>query len=155
MDESHKNAYRYLLEHNVLCLATSTQDSSWVAPVFYGMYNSQIIFLSAPHTRHCKNIALNQKVSASIQEDYKDWAEIKGIQLEGTVSRIDDESVPMVVEAYSKKFPIIGNEAPQEIRNALDKVGWFGLSVERLFFTDNSKGLGHRAELNPAHLFEN
>ena len=153
MDDSYKSARRYLLEHNVLCLSTCIENSSWVAPVFYSVFNERIVFLSAPHTRHCKNIVLNPKVSASIQEDYKDWVEIKGIQLQGTVSRIGDDAIPSVIDAYAEKFPITGSEAPEEIRNALDKISWYELSVERLFFTDNSKGLGHRLELNPTQLF--
>ena len=153
MEDSLQSAYQYLLQHSVLCLSTCVENESWVAPVFYSVINTQIVFLSAPHTRHCKNIALNPKVSASIQEDCKDWAEIKGIQLQGTVSRIEDEAIPAVISAYAEKFPIIGSEAPKEIRSALNKVGWFELTVEQLYFIDNSKGFGHRTELSPKDLF--
>lgn len=153
MEDSLQSAHRYLLDRNVLCLATCVENSCWVSPVFYSVVNARIVFLSASHTRHCKNIALNPKVSASIQEDYKDWAEIKGIQLQGTVSRVEDEATPDVISAYAEKFPIISSEAPKEIRGALDKVGWFELSVEKLYFIDNSKGFGHRVELSPADLF--
>lgn len=152
MDDSYKSAYRYLLEHNVLCLSTCVENSSWVAPVFYSLFDGQIVFLSAPHTRHCKNIALNPSVSASIQEDYKDWSEIKGIQLEGRASGVPGADAKAIINAYSEKFPITGSAAPPQIRDALDKIAWFSLSVERLFFIDNAKGLGHRVELDPTRL---
>lgn len=153
MDETYFSAHRYLAAHNVLCLSTCVDDIPWVSPVFYSLVNSRIVFLSASHTRHCKNIALNPKISASIQQDYKDWSDIKGIQLEGTVSCVQGDDTQAVVKAYSEKFPITGDSAPREIRDALDKISWFSLTVSRLYYIDNSKGLGHRTKLDPARLF--
>ena len=68
-------AKEYLLNHNVLCLATSSKDEPWVSPVFYAVHSGQLVFLSAPHTRHSSNIKMNPMVSASVQDDYKNWEE--------------------------------------------------------------------------------
>ena len=141
-------AKEYLTRHNVLCLATSTADAPWVSPVFYAVHAGQLVFLSAPHTRHSTNLKLNPAVSASIQDDYKNWEDIKGIQLQGKVEQlIDTESV---IAAYSRKFPVTGPDAPPQIARAIDKIGWYSLRVELLYFIDNSHGLGHRVELDPA-----
>jgi len=134
MDESYHKAHQYLHTHNVLCLATSVDNKPWVSPVFYAIHNSRLIFLSAPHTLHCKNIASNPNVSASVQEDYKDWADIKGLQMDGVVSRVADVDVPSVIDFYSKKFPITGTDAPAEIANALEKIHWYSVSVQKLLF---------------------
>jgi len=155
MEDTTQSAREYLFEHNVLCLATSSQNRPWVAPVFYTVYLDRLVFLSAPHTLHCRNIAANPIVSASVQEDYKDWAEIKGIQLQGTVKRVSEVETPAVIEVYSRKFPVTGLGAPAEIANALEKIQWFEISVEQLLFIDNSRGLGHRVELDTGRVFSN
>ena len=154
-EPDYNTARRYLREHNVLCLATSADGLPWVAPVFYAVCADKLVFLSSPHTLHCRNIASNPQVSASVQEDYSDWAEIKGIQLQGCVSSVDSANRQSVIRAYSEKFPVTGSNAPAEIVNALDKISWFELSVHKLLFIDNSKGLGHRVELDSAQFFQN
>jgi len=144
---------QYLQSHNVLCLATATDNLPWVAPVFYASDDTGLIFLSAPHTRHCKNIALNPNVSASIQQEYSEWQDIKGLQLEGIVRRVSDANRARVIDRYALKFPITGDQAPPEIAKAIDKIQWFYLIVRKMFYIDNSKGLGHREEGNVADLF--
>jgi len=154
-EADYSTARQYLYEHNVLCLATSANDKPWIAPVFYAVFTDKLIFLSSPHTLHCQNIASNPQISASVQEDYGDWEEIKGIQLQGTVSCVDNADKQSVIRAYSQKFPVTGPDAPPEIVTALDKISWFEISVRKLLFIDNSKGLGYRAELDPMQLFSN
>ena len=142
------SANKYLLDHNVLCLATSFNDKPWVSPVFYTVHSGQLIFLSAPHTRHCKNIKSNSAVSASVQDDYENWEDIKGIQLSGVATLVTDTEP--VIAAYSNKFPVTGNDAPPQIARALDKIDWYAITIDTLYFIDNSQGLGHRVELEPS-----
>lgn len=146
-------ARTYLNTSSVLCLATVQGEQPWVAPVFYSVFGDGLVFLSAPHTRHCQNIACNPRVSASIQKDYNDWQDIKGIQLEGSVVIVPDAHKPQVIERYSQKFPVTGESAPPEIAKALDKIQWFQLKVQRLLYIDNSQGLGYRQEVDPVALF--
>ncbi|OED42173.1 hypothetical protein AB833_07670 [Chromatiales bacterium (ex Bugula neritina AB1)] len=146
----HQQALDYIQSHHVLCLAsTDTQQQPWVAPVYYIFSGGRFLFLSAAHTQHGRNMAANTKVAASIQEDYSGWTEIKGIQTAGIVRMVPTEQKEKVVQQYAEKFPIIGSDAPPEIANALDKIGWYQLIPESLYFIDNSKGLGHRSQLDP------
>ena len=78
----------YLQTCNVLTLATNGVDGLWAAAVFYVNKDFTLYFLSDPATRHAINIINNPQVAATIQEDYKDWKKIKGIQLEGVVHKI-------------------------------------------------------------------
>ena len=146
------SANKYLQDHNVLCLASSVNDEPWVSPVFYTMHSGQLIFLSAPHTRHCKNIKSNSAIAASVQDDYQNWEEIKGIQLSG-VAKLVTDSAP-VIATYSNKFPVTGSDAPPQIARALDKIDWYAITVDKLYFIDNSQGLGHRVELDPAMVLQ-
>ena len=153
MDELYRSAQGYLKEHNVLSLATCNKSQPWVAPVFYMVHAEKLVFLSAPHTRHCKNLTANKNVAGSIQEDYSDWAEIKGFQLQGEVQRVPSAKLSECISAYSEKFPVTGAGAPTEIAQALERIHWFELTVQKVYFINNSLGLGHRDELVPERLF--
>ena len=147
-------AIEYLNRHSVLCLASTRDNQPWVAPVFYAVWQNSLLFLSAPHTRHCKNLELNPLASGSIQEDYANWKNIKGIQLEGRVERIAEHYRRSAIDCYVGKFPVTGTDAPVEIANALDKVSWYQLVPSRMYLIDNSKGLGNRDEVDLKLLFK-
>ncbi|MEM7348148.1 MAG: pyridoxamine 5'-phosphate oxidase family protein [Chloroflexota bacterium] len=137
----------YLHNHNVMTLATHGVEGPWGAAVFYSNEGFTLYFLSAPHTRHSQNIAQNPAVAITIQEDYKAWAEIKGIQLEGQAHLLEGKEREQAIERYSHKFPIIGPDAPPQIAKAMNKIGWYKVVPTRLYFIDNSLGLGHRDEI--------
>ncbi|MDP2821362.1 MAG: pyridoxamine 5'-phosphate oxidase family protein [Sulfuritalea sp.] len=140
----------YLAGHHVMTLATSGAEGPWAAAVFYASEGSSLIFLSSPNTRHCRNLAQDSRCAATIQEDYRDWPEIKGIQLEGRVTRLEGAEVASARERYGGKFPIAGPLAmvPPAIVEALAKVSWYRLVPQRMHFIDNSKGFGHRDEIH-------
>lgn len=139
----------YLESHNVMTLATSGPEGLWAAAVFYVNDGFTLYFLSAPTTRHSQNIAALPEIAATIQEDYKDWPQIKGIQLEGRAQQIKGVEQVATIARYGQKFPIVGNltQAPTEIAKAMRKIAWYKVVPERLYFIDNSLGLGHRDEV--------
>ena len=139
----------YLTGHHVLTLATQGEQGPWAAAVFYVSDGCSLIFLSSPNTRHCRNLALDARCAATIQEDCRDWARIKGIQLEGRVSELHGQEESRARLIYGEKFPIVGSreDMPAPIAEALARVRWFRLVPERLHFIDNSKGFGHREEI--------
>lgn len=139
----------YLTGHHVMTLATQGAEGPWAAAVFYASDGCSLIFLSSPRSRHCRNLALDARCAATIQEDYRDWARIKGIQLEGRVRELDGEEESRARCLYGEKFPIVGPLAnlPPPIVEALARVRWFRLVPERFHFLDNSKGFGHRDEI--------
>ena len=85
-DAVRQAALDYLATHQVLTLATHGDGVVWAAAVFYVHEGWSLYFLSAGHTRHARNIANQPRVAGTIQEDYRDWGAIKGIQLEGMVT---------------------------------------------------------------------
>ena len=129
-----------------MTLATIGPEGPWAAAVFYVNEEFEFYFLSAGHTRHSQNIAENSRAAAAIQEDYKDWPSIRGIQLEGVVSQLQAAERRRAQSLYEEKYPFIKNAAPQ-IRLGLARVNWYQMSPSRLYFIDNSKGLGHRDEI--------
>lgn len=110
--EIKKVFYEYLRTHNTMSIATSQDNQPWAASVFYANDDIILYFISnAIRARHSKNIAVNNRVAVTINEDYKlkkfdDWKKIKGIQLEGYAYLIDDkEELTKAVSTYIKKYP--------------------------------------------------
>ncbi|MCB8977264.1 MAG: pyridoxamine 5'-phosphate oxidase family protein [Ardenticatenaceae bacterium] len=139
-------ALAYLDTHQVMTLATTGPQGIWAAAVFYVNDGFDLIFLSAGHTRHAQNITAVPHIAATIQEDYRDWEKIQGIQLEGSVSLLTDVSRETAIAQYRQKYPFLVR-ADTAMQTALAKVNWYVLRPERLFFVDNSLGLGHRDEI--------
>jgi uncharacterized protein len=142
----HQQVLAYLADHHVMTLATTGEAGVWAAAVFYASAGFDFIFLSAAHTRHAQNLTLNGQVAVTVQEDYRDWAEIKGIQGAGVVSLLSGIERVTAVSLYLQKFPFL-QHAPPPVRTALDKINWYRLRPQRLYFIDNSKGFGHRDEV--------
>ena len=139
-------ALNYLANHQVMTLATQGPLGVWAAAVFYVNDGFDLIFLSAGHTRHAQNLTAVPQVAATIQEDYRDWEMIQGIQLEGSVALLAGVSRETAISRYQQKFPFLAN-ANAQIQAALARVNWYLLKPERLYFIDNSLGLGHRDEI--------
>jgi uncharacterized protein len=135
-------ALAYVAAHHVMTLATSGEDGVWAAPVFYAHHDFDLFFLSADHTRHVRHIVRNPRAAAAIHDQESDWTAIQGIQLEGIVTRLQGAARAKVIARYAARFPYIS--ANPELSAAFTRVSWFRLRPERLYFVDNSQGLGHR-----------
>lgn len=144
--ELRGRALDYLRGHNVMTLATSGPKGLWAAAVFYVNDDLVLYFLSSPRSRHGVNIAANPRIAATIQEDYAAWPEIKGIQLEGTVRKLEGLEQAAAIARYGAKFPLVANlaQAPREIATAFSKISWYRITPELFYFIDNSRGFGHR-----------
>jgi len=146
------NALAYLRKHNVMTLATSGPEGLWSAAVFYVNDDFNLYFTSSPTTRHCRNIAAHPEVAVTIQEDYRDWRQIKGIQLEGLARRLEGEQRAAAFARFGIKFPYVRNpdSVSEQIASALGKSAWFQVAPSRFYFIDNALGLGHRDEIDLA-----
>jgi uncharacterized protein YhbP (UPF0306 family) len=141
-------ALDYLAGHNVMTLATSGADGVWAAAVFYASAGFDLFFISAGHTRHGQNLAANPRAAAAIHEDYADWMAIRGVQLEGGVVLLAGHEQQAAMAVYQAKFPYVAAPADERMRAALPRMGWYRLRPVRLYWIDNSQGLGHRDEID-------
>lgn len=141
----------YLRDHNTMTLGTSLQDQPWAAAVFYASEGFTLYFFSVPASRHCMNLAHNPRVAVTIQEDYREWRAIKGIQMEG---RVEEVGLPAerekVLALYTRKYPGIMQEftdpSSGPLYKALLSVRFYRVAPERVFFIDNEVGFGRRQE---------
>lgn len=140
----------YLAMHHVMTLATTGSNGPWAAAVFYVNSGTTLYFLSSPGSRHCLNLAHSPLVAATIQEDYSDWPQIKGVQLDGMVSELAGSEETEARRLYAKKFPIVGlaGKAPAAIVKALARVRWYRLLPQHMHFIDNAAGFGQRADID-------
>jgi len=142
-------AQAFLEAHHVLTLATAGEEGPWAAAVFYASRGFTLWFLSAPTTRHARNLAARPRVAATVQEDTADWRAVRGVQLEGAVRLLEGAEAEEARALYGAKFPLVasGGGAPPEIAAALARVRWYRLAPERLYLIDNAAGFGKREEI--------
>jgi uncharacterized protein YhbP (UPF0306 family) len=151
-DELKHQIVDYLKSHNTMTLATCAGDVPWGATVFFASDDLRLYFFSAPESRHCQNLTVNQRVAVTIQEDYQDWREIKGIQLEGSVALVDgvvEKAKAMAI--YAIKYPdiikLFTNPDSGVFYKAFLKVKFYCVTPDKVFFIDNAQGFGKRQEL--------
>lgn len=142
----------YLESHNTVTLATCAGEQPWAATVFYASDELQLYFFSAPEARHSLNLSSNPRVAATVQEDYKDWRAIKGIQLEGRVLPVEgviEKAKAMAVYArkYSDVIRLFTDPDSGVFYKAFLKVKFYRVVPDRIFFIDNAQGFGKRQEL--------
>jgi uncharacterized protein YhbP (UPF0306 family) len=151
-DNLKQQILAYLDNHNTMTLATCAGDAPWAATVFYASDDLRLYFFSSPESRHCQNLAVNPRVAVTVQEDYKDWREIKGIQLEGKVAPVEaalEKAKAMTI--YARKYPVIiklfTNPTSGILHQAFLKVKFYCVTPEKVFYIDNAQGFGKRQEL--------
>lgn len=150
MDDACARALAYLRECRVMTLATYGSDGVSAAALFYASEGFTLHFLSAPTTRHVRNLALHPRVAVTVQKDYGDWNEIRGLQLEGVAAEADAAEAARVRNVYAAKFPLVARigEAPPAMAAAFARVRFYSVVAERARFVDNSRGFGHRDEID-------
>lgn len=151
-DELKRQVLEYLASHNTMTLATWDGLRPWAATVFYASDDLKLYFFSSPDSRHCQNLAAHDRVAATIQEDYKDWRVIKGIQLEGRVTTVDTAiAKARAMAIYARKYPAViklfTDPNSGIYYQAFLKVKFYCVAPERLYFIDNEQGFGKRREL--------
>jgi uncharacterized protein YhbP (UPF0306 family) len=151
-EELRRQIVDYLQAHNTMTLATCADNVPWAATVFYASEELNLYFFSPPDSRHCANLAANAKVAVTVQEDYRDWREIKGVQLEGKVALVDSVlEKAKALAVYARKYPdaikLFTDPTSGVLHRAFLRVKFYRVAPERVFFIDNARGFGKRQEL--------
>lgn len=152
-EELKRQILSYMESHNTMTLGTCHGEVPWAATVFYASDGFRLYFFSAPDSRHCQNLAANPRVAVTIQEDYRDWLKIKGIQLEGNVVVVDSVmEKAKAMRVYTRKYPeimkIFTHPGSGVLYKAFLKVKFYCVVPERIYYIDNEQfGFGKRQEL--------
>ncbi|NIO07311.1 MAG: pyridoxamine 5'-phosphate oxidase [Deltaproteobacteria bacterium] len=151
-DELKQQILSYIEGHNTMTLGTCDNNMPWTATVFYASDDLDLYFFSDPQSRHCQNLHNNSKVAVTIQEDYRDWRKIKGIQLEGEVLEVGSViTKAKAMAVYALKFPeiikIFSDPSSGILHRAFLKVKFYCVKPSKVFYIDNEQGFGKRQEL--------
>lgn len=130
-----------LKAHFYLNLATTNSDNPkqpHVSSVVYVNNGLDLYFGTSTKTQKFINLTSNPKVAATIDEYTTDWAELKGIQIEGEAEVVKEDIAAFVYGIYSEKFPII-KSIPAIPDNRFIKI-----TPRKIWMLDYSKGFGYR-----------
>lgn len=143
-----ENIYAFMDGQAVMTLATVNGDGSpRSTPLYFVRAGRELSFTSFAKTVHSRNIARDSRVSAAISLETRDYSKIRGVQVFGEASAIEDPAAAaLAAAAMFLKYPsakaIFDAEA---LRHAVSS-SWYRLTVGRLVYVDNSAGFGHREE---------
>ena len=97
---------KYLNNNKLMALATSWQDKSWSATVFFAYDNKlNLLFYSKEDTRHCQNIEKNPFVSVAVNQDWGTARAVKGLQLAGQAEKIAFKDHKKYYGLYKSRYP--------------------------------------------------
>jgi general stress protein 26 len=87
------------------------------------------------------NIRNNNKVSLTINNDYKDWKEIKGLSMSGIAEIVDDpNTIKVAAECMLRRYPQLSDLVKTE--QAKDFV-FLKIQPQVISVLDYEKGFGH------------
>ena len=140
----------FLARHHVMTLATQGSEGPWAAALFYVRDGDDLIFLSSPTSRHCRDLALQPRCAATIQSGGRRLACHPGHPDRGPGARTAGRrTAPCAQQRYGERFPFVRpGIAPPAIVQALARVRWYRLRIERLYFIDNERGFGQREQFD-------
>lgn len=145
---------RYMASKHTMGLATCADDTPWACSVFYASdENLNIYFLTDPNTLHGQHLG-SGRVAATVNENCRQWHEIKGIQLVGTATIVTGAERECGLSLYLDKFSDVrqainspGNDSEKLIGEKLNSTPLYRISIDWIRLIDNSEGFGTKIEL--------
>lgn len=151
--ELRERVVDYLAARTTLNLATYGPAGLWACAVLYVQDGTRLYFTSVASTRHGQNMAATGLVVGTISDECTAWEAMRGLQLEGTVARVDDLAERRrVVRAYLRRFPFAaglwnGETDADAIARDPGIHDFYRITPTKLLFTDNAHAPGIREEL--------
>lgn len=139
----------YLDAHHVMTLATTGEHGPWASAVFYVNTDFDFYFFTETNTRHGHNLVANPLVAAAIHEDYHDWREVKGIQLQGEAVPVGPVEKARVIALFTRKFPSVSIFLANKKTVAIvARAQVYKLVPREIWYLDNQKGFSSRQKLS-------
>jgi uncharacterized protein YhbP (UPF0306 family) len=101
----------YLDRHRLLALATSSKAGiPHAASAFYANDGISLYFSTAPESVTSRNLAENPFAAIAIADDSDDLGESKGVQISGSVARVEGDEEGKAATLFRQRFPSLGDE---------------------------------------------
>lgn len=142
MNTTRQRIVEYLESHRKMTLATVTPEGRPLAhTVEYASYGPTVYFATRKSTRKVQNILKNPEVAYAVDEDYDDWLQIQGVQMEGVATVLSDQDEKdKAAAAYIEKFPFVADFPPNS------EMVFVKVEPVRGFFLDYTQGFTHRED---------
>lgn len=139
-EELKQRIEEYIESHNVCTIAVADGGTPSAHAVYYISRELHIYFESDPASYKIHVLRSNPQISLTINEDYSDWREIRGVQFFGRASILDERDAPKLQEAFLEKFPHI---------NDLGGIPPYHIFVEvvpdKIYFMDFTENFGQKS----------
>jgi PPOX class probable F420-dependent enzyme len=131
-----------LATHHILTLATVRDDGYPQATTVGYVHEGLTLYIGTfAQAQKVANIRRSPKVSLTIDRDYDDWSQIKGLSMGGTAEILTDpEAIARVAALFTAKFPQIA-ALPVPIDPAT--VVFLKITPSVISMLDYTKGFGH------------
>ncbi|MFH0860270.1 MAG: pyridoxamine 5'-phosphate oxidase family protein [Candidatus Altiarchaeota archaeon] len=139
-----KTIREYVESHNVCTIALSDGNSPNAHTVYYVSQGLNLYFESDPGSQKIHILKSNPKISVTINEDYRDWRKIKGIQLFGKAYLSDEKHAPSLQKLFLKKFPNLN-----EMGGIPEHHIFVEVVPEKIYFLDFEKNFGNKSVYYP------
>jgi general stress protein 26 len=137
---------RFILDvlqaHNILTLATVREDGYPQATTVGYVHEGLTLYIGTfAQAQKVANIRRCPKVSLTIDKDYDDWRQIKGLSMGGTAEILTDpEAIARVAALFTAKFPQI---AALAVPIDPATVVFLKITPSVISVLDYTKGFGH------------
>ncbi|MFH1124693.1 MAG: pyridoxamine 5'-phosphate oxidase family protein [Pseudomonadota bacterium] len=138
-----KKIEEYLLSHYYVRIATLKPDGNPVVhTVGYASEGTTLYIMTDRPSRKAKNIMQNPHVAYAVDENYEEFLNILGIQMEGKATVIEEKTdIEKAIGLLQKKFKQYSN-LPQDRDIVIIKV-----EPVAGYYLDNSVRFGHRDKI--------
>ncbi|MCL4237026.1 MAG: pyridoxamine 5'-phosphate oxidase family protein [Anaerolineae bacterium] len=145
-DEMRPLLRNFLGGQSTLALATAGLNDGrpQAAPLFFASDDTfNLYWVSDPDSRHSRNLEDWSDVAATVYVHTWDWADIKGVQIEGAAMPVtDDEERQRALAVYSAKFPFVNERFSDLIAASV----FYVLRPRWLRWIDNERRFGYQQE---------
>lgn len=140
----------FLSSNHTMSLATSVKDRVHAASLFYVNQGFSIYFLSDPETQHLKQARENSAVALTIHESSLDFTQIKGLQIKGELSKVDQiKEKKDCLGLFVKRFPFMGKFlVDSSLQKHVHQAEIYKIRPTHITLIDNSLGFGHKESLS-------
>ena len=139
----------FLDAHTTLTLATLGETGApQAADLYYARLDDrlQLCFISTLSSRHVANIARDPRVACTVHAVASRWRDIRGLQMEGSCTRLSGTAAARAWTRYVARFPFV--LADTLLSAALARVDIHVITPSWLRWIDNSERLGYRVEFD-------
>jgi uncharacterized protein YhbP (UPF0306 family) len=138
---------RLLQQQSTLALATTSADGTpHIAPLFYLAGDAlRLFWFSSAASRHSRNLKRDPAAAVTVYRPTRQWREIRGVQLRGTVSVVRDPARrSAMAAAYSARFQLGTAFKAVQARSRL-----YEFQPSWIRYLDNSIRFGYKFEFSP------